>query len=79
MAVDEQSKTLDPVKKEESLRAESQAWDTSDDVSRYSIPFFFNANTNYKMTCIPSCCGPDRPAKYPAISYAESQGVPQGE
>jgi isopenicillin N synthase-like dioxygenase len=49
------------------------------DVSRYSIPFFFNATTDYTMTCIPSCCGPDRPAKYPAISYAESQGVTQGE
>lgn len=49
------------------------------EVSRYSIPFFFNANTDYKMTCIPSCCGPDRPAKYPPISYAESQGVVQGE
>jgi len=48
-------------------------------VSRYSIPFFFNASTDYKMTCIPSCCGPDRPAKYPAISYAQSQGVTQGE
>jgi isopenicillin N synthase-like dioxygenase len=47
--------------------------------SRYSIPFFFNANTDYPMNCIPSCCGPDRPAKYPAISYAESQGVTQGE
>jgi isopenicillin N synthase-like dioxygenase len=49
------------------------------DVSRYSIPFFFNATTDYTMTCIPSCCGPDRPAKYQAISYAESQGVTQGE
>jgi isopenicillin N synthase-like dioxygenase len=47
--------------------------------SRYSIPFFFNANTNFRMTCIPSCCGPGRPARYPAISYAESQGVAQGE
>lgn len=47
--------------------------------SRYSIPFFFNANPTYKMTCVPSCCGPDNPAKYPPISYAESQGVVQGE
>jgi len=49
------------------------------EVSRYSIPFFFNAMTDYTMTCIPSCCGPDRPPKYAAISYAESQGVTQGE
>ena len=48
-------------------------------VSRYSIPFFFNANPHYKMTCVPSCCSADNPAKYPPISYAESQGVVQGE
>ena len=47
--------------------------------SRYSIPFFFNANIHFRMDCIPSCCGPGRPAKYPVISYAESQGVVQGE
>lgn len=47
--------------------------------SRYSIPFFFNANPTYKMACVPSCCGPDNPPKYPPISYAESQGVVQGE
>jgi isopenicillin N synthase-like dioxygenase len=53
---------------------------TGDDpVSRYSIPFFLNANSDYRMTCIPSCCGPGNPAKYPPISYAESQGVVQGE
>ncbi|MGB1255410.1 MAG: isopenicillin N synthase family dioxygenase [Thiolinea sp.] len=49
------------------------------DTSRYSIPFFLNANSHYTMHCIPSCCGPDNPAKYPPISYAESQGVVQGE
>ncbi len=47
--------------------------------SRYSIPFFFNANPNYVMHCIPSCCSADNPAKYPPISYAQSQGVVQGE
>ncbi len=47
--------------------------------SRYSIPFFLNANSDYRMTCIPSCCGPENPAKYPPISYAESQAVVQGE
>ena len=47
--------------------------------SRYSIPFFLNANSNHRMTCIPSCSGPDNPAKYPPISYAESQAVVQGE
>ena len=47
--------------------------------SRYSIPFFFNANPHYKMTCVPSCFSDENPAKYPPISYAESQGVVQGE
>jgi len=47
--------------------------------SRYSIPFFFNANPHYVMSCIPSCCSADNPAKYPPLSYAQSQGVVQGE
>ena len=47
--------------------------------SRYSIPFFFNANPHYNMTCVPSCFSDENPAKYPPISYAESQGVVQGE
>jgi len=47
--------------------------------SRYSIPFFFNANPHHVMSCIPSCCNAENPAKYPSISYAQSQGVVQGE
>lgn len=47
--------------------------------SRYSIPFFFNAATDYPMECLPTCHGPDNPAKYPTISYAQSQAVAQGE
>ena len=49
------------------------------DASRYSVPFFYNATADYPMQCLPSCCGPDNPAKYPPISYRESQGVVQGE
>ncbi|MEM5529465.1 2OG-Fe(II) oxygenase family protein [Gammaproteobacteria bacterium AS21] len=48
-------------------------------VSRYSIPFFFNANSDYVMQCIPSCYSASNPAKYPAISYNGSQAVAQGE
>lgn len=48
-------------------------------ISRYSVPFFFNATADYPMECLPSCCGPGNPAKYPTISYLESQGVVQGE
>lgn len=47
--------------------------------SRYSIPFFFNANPHHVMSCIPSCCDDANPARYPPISYAQSQGVVQGE
>ena len=49
------------------------------DEARYSIPFFFNANADFKMECLPTCCDADNPPKYPAISYLESQGVVQGE
>ena len=49
------------------------------DRSRYSMPFFLNANSDYRMHCIPSCCDADNPPKYAPISYAESQGVVQGE
>jgi isopenicillin N synthase-like dioxygenase len=49
------------------------------DEARYSIPFFFNANPDYKMECLPTCCSADNPPKYPPISYLESQGVVQGE
>ena len=51
----------------------------STDHDRYSIPFFFNATRDYPMECIPTCCDTDNPAKYPTISYNESQGVVQGE
>ena len=46
---------------------------------RYSIPFFFNASADYQMECIPSCCSPENPPKYPPFSYAESQAKAQGE
>ena len=46
---------------------------------RYSVPFFFNANRDYPMECLPSCHGPNNPPKYPTITYEQSQGVVQGE
>jgi isopenicillin N synthase-like dioxygenase len=64
---------------DEFLSAKHFANNARSEDSRYSIPFFFNANADYPMACIPSCCGPDRPAKYPTISYQQSQGVVQGE
>ena len=47
--------------------------------SRYSIPFFFNAARDYPMECIPTCFSADNPARYPTLSYNQSQGVVQGE
>ena len=49
------------------------------DKARYSIPFFFNANPDHIMECLPTCCSTDNPPKYPPISYLQSQGVVQGE
>ncbi len=47
--------------------------------SRYSVPFFFNATSDFPMTCLPTCHSVDNPPKYPTFSYNESQGVVQGE
>jgi isopenicillin N synthase-like dioxygenase len=32
---------------------------------RYSLPFFFDPDFNADLTCLATCQGPDRPAKYP--------------
>lgn len=40
-------------------------------VERYSIPFFFNPNHDAQVTCIPSCTGPERPAKYPLVTAGD--------
>jgi isopenicillin N synthase-like dioxygenase len=55
-------------------RKAGRAW-----LDRYSIPFFFNATLDYPMSCQPTCHGPGNSAKYPTISYAESQAVVQGK
>ncbi len=47
--------------------------------SRYSIPFFYNANADHLMECLPTCQSAQNPPKYPAISYGQSQAVAQGE
>jgi isopenicillin N synthase-like dioxygenase len=32
---------------------------------RYSIPFFFDPDHDADVSCLETCCGPDRPPKYP--------------
>jgi len=50
-----------------------------DSTDRISIPFFFNANADTPMVCLPTCTGPDNPPRYPPVSYRESQAIAQGE
>ncbi len=38
---------------------------------RYSTPFFYTPHIDYPIACLPSCCGPGNPAKYPPITYGE--------
>ena len=47
--------------------------------SRYSVPLFLNASGDFPMECLPTCCGPGNPPKYPTVSYNESQAIAQGE
>ena len=38
---------------------------------RYSIAFFCEPNTDAAIACIPACTGPDHPAKYPPVTFAD--------
>ena len=38
---------------------------------RYSIPFFFDPDHDADVSCLPTCCGPDRPARYPPTTGLE--------
>lgn len=39
--------------------------------SRYSIPFFFGTNSETLIEVLPTCSGPNRPARYPAITTGD--------
>jgi len=39
--------------------------------NRYSVAFFFDPNADAPVECLPSCIGPDRPARYPPITGAQ--------
>lgn len=38
---------------------------------RYAIPFFMDCSYDWRMTCIPTCQGPDNPPRYEPITYPE--------
>lgn len=38
---------------------------------RYSIPFFFGTNSQAEIAVLPTCQGPERPAKYPPITAGD--------
>jgi isopenicillin N synthase-like dioxygenase len=40
-------------------------------VDRYAIPFFFDANADVVMECIPTCTGPGNPPKFEPVTYTE--------
>jgi isopenicillin N synthase-like dioxygenase len=37
--------------------------------ARYAIPYFFDPHPDTLIECLPSCQGPDRPAKHPPILF----------
>ena len=41
------------------------------DGHRYSTPFFYTPHIDWPIECLPTCCGPSNPAKYPPITYGE--------
>ncbi|CAB9528406.1 oxoglutarate-Fe(II) type oxidoreductase [Seminavis robusta] len=38
---------------------------------RYSIPFFYEPNFDTLVTCLPTCCSEDNPARYPPITSGQ--------
>jgi len=38
---------------------------------RYAIPYFMGPHMDTLIDCLPTCQGPDRPPKYPPITYDE--------
>ena len=43
-------------------------------LERYSVPFFYSGNPDYKIDCLPNCREEGAPAKYPPITVMECVG-----
>jgi isopenicillin N synthase-like dioxygenase len=41
------------------------------DRHRYSTPFFYTPHIDWPIECLPTCCGPGNPPRYPPITYGE--------
>jgi isopenicillin N synthase-like dioxygenase len=41
------------------------------DRHRYSTPFFYTPHIDWPIVCLPTCCGPGNPPRYPPITYGE--------
>ena len=41
------------------------------DRHRYSTPFFYTPHIDWPIACLPPCCGPENPAKYPPIRFGD--------
>jgi isopenicillin N synthase-like dioxygenase len=41
---------------------------------RYSVPFFYSGNPDYKIDCLPNCREEGAPARYPPITVMECVG-----
>lgn len=39
------------------------------DQHRYSTPFFYTPHIDWPIECLPTCCGPGNPPRYPPITY----------
>lgn len=43
-------------------------------LERYSVPFFYSGNPDFKIDCLPNCREEGAPAKYPPITVMECVG-----
>jgi isopenicillin N synthase-like dioxygenase len=41
------------------------------DRHRYSTPFFYTPHIDWPIECLPTCCGPGNPPRYPPITYGQ--------